>query len=74
MPEINGKQWTKEEIHAALKEGRVEDVWPGATFQDHGETGEITFADGSQVGIRFEGEFKPGEIPVENLKKGAKKK
>lgn len=75
MPEINGKQWTKEEVHAALKAGRVEEIWPGATFTDHGDYGEIAFADGEfPVGIRFEGPFKEGEIPVENLKKGSKKK
>lgn len=59
MPEINGKQSTKEEVHAALKDGRVEDVWPGATFVDHGE---------------FTGPFKEGEIPVEDLMPVEKKK
>lgn len=56
MPEINGKQWTKAEVHAALKEGRVEDVWPGATFVEDpsGEFGRLTFADGSRVKISFD--------------------
>lgn len=54
MPEINGQQWTKAEVHAALKEGRVQDIWPGATFVDRGEYGDITFADGSYTGIKFD--------------------
>lgn len=54
MPEINGKQWTKEEVHAALKDGRVEELWPGATFIDHGEYGDLQFADGSCAGIKFD--------------------
>lgn len=75
MPEINGKQWTKDQIHAALKEGRVEEVWPGAEFEDHGDVGQITFADGSAVGIRFSGQPTSDEIPVTGAKarKGAKK-
>lgn len=67
MPEINRKQWTKEEVHTALKDGRVEDVWPGATFVDHGDYGDLTFADGSQAGIRFDPQ------PKRAAKKGARK-
>ena len=62
MPEINGKQWTKEQVHAALKEGRVQDVWPGATFDDHGDYGDIKFSDGSRVGIKF-GDTPPNAVP-----------
>jgi hypothetical protein len=68
LPEINGKQWTKDEVHAALKAGRVEEVWPGATFEDRGETGEIRFADGSTVSIRFSGQPATDEIPVRDAK------
>lgn len=51
MPEINGKQWTREEVWRALKEGRVQEIWPGATFEDHTEFGRLQFADGSRVRI-----------------------
>lgn len=82
MPEINGKQWTKEEVHAALKDGRVEEVWPGATFTDHGDYGDLQFADGSCAGIRFDAPPEPN--PATNIdavpepkpttrKKGARK-
>lgn len=70
MPEINGKQWTKAEVHAALKDGRVEDVWPGATFVDHGDYGDLQFADGSCAGIRFKPS--PDDAPT-TKKKGARK-
>ncbi|OBH02427.1 hypothetical protein [Mycobacterium sp. E1747] len=65
MPEINGKQWTKEEVHEALKTGRVEEIWPGAVFTDHGDYGDLQFADGSYAGIRFDPPAKP--------KKGSRK-
>lgn len=64
MPEINGREWTKEEVHAALKDGRVEDLWPGATFVDHGDYGDIEFANGSVAGIRFSDPPRNDEIPV----------
>lgn len=66
MPEINGQQWTREEIHEALKDGRVEEVWPGGRFASidadgnevaredwDGDMGRLWFADGSHVKINF---------------------
>lgn len=56
MPEINGKNWTRDQVHAALKDGRVEELWPGATFvvDPSGAFGRLTFADGSRAKINFE--------------------
>ena len=58
MPVINGQEWTKEEVHKALKEGRVEDIWPGARFDDHCDWGRLWFADGSRVKINFDPHYK----------------
>ncbi|ACI06239.1 gp25 [Mycobacterium phage Brujita] len=67
MPDINGTQWTREEVHEALKDGRVEEVWPGGRFEpidssgapvdrEHwdGAIGRLWFADGSRVKINFQ--------------------
>ena len=58
MPEINGQEWTKEDIHAALKDGRVDQIWPGATFDDHCAWGRVYFADGSSVKFNFDPHYK----------------
>lgn len=58
MPEINGSQRTKNQIHKALKDGRVEDIWPGATFEDHCHWGRVYFPDGSSVKINFASHYK----------------
>lgn len=72
MPEINGKQWTKEQIHAALKDGRVEEIWPGATFERidasgntvdeaadwDGKFGWVVYPDESRIKFNFDPKFK----------------
>ena len=58
MPVINGREWTKDEVHQALKEDRVDEVWPGATFEDFCDWGRVHFADGSRVKINFDPHYK----------------
>ena len=49
--------WTRKAIHAALKAGRVEELWPGASFwipeDSNGNWGRLQFADGGRVKINF---------------------
>lgn len=50
MPLINGQEWTKDQVRQALTEGRVAELWPGATYDDHGNGfGTIHFANGSKI-------------------------
>lgn len=71
MPEINGKQWTKKQVHKALKEDRAGDIWPGAVFSRLDETGVtvtaakwdghygvVTFTDGERIRFNFDPNYK----------------
>lgn len=50
MPVINGREWTKAEVKQAVREGRVAELWPGATYEDRGDGfGTIHFANGSRI-------------------------
>lgn len=50
MPVINGREWTKDQVKQAIREGRIAELWPDATYDDHGNGfGTIHFANGSQI-------------------------
>ncbi|MEE3066595.1 MAG: hypothetical protein VYA67_22080 [Actinomycetota bacterium] len=39
MPEIDGQEWSKEEIKQAILDGRVTEIWPNATHFENLENG-----------------------------------
>lgn len=72
MPEINGKEWTKKQVHAALKDDRAHEIWPDAVFERtsgyrgdtvaaadwDGKFGRVRFADDSIINFNFDPKYK----------------